>query len=135
MPQPVKLLLNCLVVATLTFGGIVLITLLPTMDFSPYRWEHEIINVENRLALGYVYQILVWMVCATFVALLMLKLKPRKIFIYALVSAFTFVATLRSWHVIASGDIYNSSRELIWILTIPCLYWVFTRIAEQRHSE
>jgi len=134
MPLVVRLGMNCLVVAALTFAGIRAMLLLPVFPFAPTRWTGQYFGTQTVMSLWFIYTIALWAALAALIALLMLALKPRMIVPYGLASAVTFVVTMQSWALVIDGNVYGSLRELIFVLTVPYLYWVFARIARRRHN-
>lgn len=132
MPQALKMTLNGVVVVALTYAGILLMLQLPGSVLSPVQWVGERADPAASLAFLFAYTILSWAVIGAGIAGCMLLLKPRLIFLYGLISAATFVVTLKSWSLVLDGNAYGYLRELVFILTIPYLYWIFVRMANRR---
>ncbi len=135
MPQVLRLGINCLLVAALTFAGTMVSLLLPIFPFDPTRWAGQYFDPLTVMGMWFIYTIIFWAVLGALIAWCMLALKPRMIFLYGLASAITFVITSRSWYFVIDGHTYAYLRELVLVLTIPYLYWVFARIAKRRHNK
>jgi len=86
------------------------------------------------MSLSFIYTILWWAIIGGLVAFVMLVLKPRRVVLYGAVSAAAFIVTLNSWHLVVNGNVYASLRELVLVLTIPYLYWVFVLLVEKRSN-
>jgi hypothetical protein len=131
MPQVLRLGINCLVVAALTFAGIMAMLWLPIFPFDPRLWAGQYFESLTVTGMWFVYSVLLWAVPGALIAFCMLALKPRMIFLYGLASAITFIVTSQSWYFIIDENAFGYLRELIFVLTIPWLYWIFVRVARQ----
>ena len=134
MPPVVKLAINCLVVAGLTLAAIFLFARLPRFTLAPLQWAGKNFDEPTALVFWFVYTVLVWAVLGAVVAWAMLLLEPRKVALYGLASAVTFIVTSQSWSLVAPGNAHAYFRELVFVLTIPALYWIFVRLRRRRHN-
>lgn len=132
MPAALRLTFNAAVVAALTFAGIMAMLQAPTGPLAPTRWAGEYFEPPVVRVLWFAYTVLLWALPAAAVAACMLILKPRRVALYGLVSAVTFVVTLRSWQLLAEGDAFILLREAAFALTIPAFYAWAVRWCERR---
>ncbi len=130
-----KLGVNCILVAGLTLIGIFTFVYLPQFILEPLQWAGKHFDVPIAMAFGFIYTVLVWASLAGVVAWSMLILKPRNPVLYGLASAATFIVTGQSWYLVIHGNAYGYLRELVLVLTIPSLYWVFVRMVRKRHNK
>ena len=131
MSTVVKLGVNCLVVAGLTLAGIFLFARLPRFTLAPLQWAGQHFDQPTAMALWFIYTVLLWAVLGAVIAWAMLLLKPRKVGLYGFTSAVTFIVTSQTWSLVVSGNTYGYVRELVFVLTIPALYWVFVRLTRK----
>jgi len=126
-----KLAVNCILVGSLTFAGLILYVNLPQFSLEPLRWAGQF-DRPIALTILFIYTVLVWAVLATVVAWCMLMLKPRNVLLYGLASVATFIVVGQSWSV---GNAFAYSPELILALTIPGLYWAFVHMAGRKRKK
>ena len=122
MPKMFKVGINCLVVAALTYFGIMVFLRLPIFPISPNLWAGKYFEIQTVMALHFAYTILLWAVFGAVIAFGMLALKPKRIVLYGLASAITFIVTMNSWYLYVDGNTYGYLREIVYVLTIPYLY-------------
>lgn len=134
MPPFVRLGINCLVVAGLTLAGIFLFARLPRFTLQPLQWAGQNFDEPMAMVFWFVYTVLVWAVLGAVVAWAMLLLEPRKVALYGLASAVTFIVTSQSWSLVHAGNAHVYVRELVFALTIPALYGVFVRLRRHSHN-
>lgn len=130
----IKVGINSLVVAALTYGGIMLFLQFPILPISPKLWAGRYFEIETVMAMNFVYTICVWAIFGAVIALGMLVLKPRRIVLYGLASAVTFMVTMSSWYLYVVGNTYGYLLEIVLVLTLPYLYSVYVRLARKRHN-
>ena len=139
MPNALKILLSCLVTALVTVLAFWLMV----------QWEiflsrngfHALIVFSNNVPdvllkpTIYVYDSIRFAAFGSIAAWLMLLLRPRKVWLYALVSAGTlyFVAFLGM--AFASKDTFSIALAVTWLVTIPVLYALFVRLSQKRHNK
>lgn len=133
MPVTIKLGINCILVAGLTLAGIFAFASLPEFTLEPIQWAGEQFDRPIAVAFWFGYTVLNWAVLAAVIALCMLFLKPGNVVLYGLVSAATFIAFSQPWSLISQGYVTAFLREVVLVLTIPLLYWVFAYLAGRRH--
>jgi hypothetical protein len=126
-----KLAVNCVLVGSLTFAGLILYVNLPQFSLEPLRWAGHF-DRPIALTILFIYTVLVWAVLASVVAWCMLMLKPRNVLLYGLASVATFIVVGQSWSV---GNAFAYSPELILALTIPGLYWAFVHMAGRKRKK
>lgn len=132
MPPRIKLAVNCLIVAGFTFMGIMAMLQLPILPIDPRLWAGENFDRSTAMGLSFVYTVLLNAIPAALIAWAMLALKPKKLVLYGLVSAMTFIISMQSWSLVIDGNTYGYVRELMLVLTIPLLYWAFDHVLEAK---
>ncbi|MCP4010244.1 MAG: hypothetical protein GY726_12120 [Proteobacteria bacterium] len=139
MSEALRILVNFLITAALSIGA-------AELNFRVDEWLFR--NVGGALFFfsehysSDTYMFAVWIYDAfrlfaygAIVALLMLLLKPRRIVLYGIASIAPQAWLFGSITVILNESIHHSSLSLISLLTIPLLYWIFSRISENRHNK
>lgn len=129
-----RVVLNGLVVAALTFAGVMAVLMLPTPIASPARWAGQYFEGSTVLVMSFLYNVLVWGVIGALIAAMMQVLQPRIFVLYGLISAVTFIVTMQSWHLVLEWNSYAVLREVVFVLTIPMLYFMFARLASRRRG-
>lgn len=133
MSVAIKFGINCILVAGLTIAGILVFASLPQFTLEPIQWAGQQFDRPTAMAFWFGYTTLIWAVLAAVIALCMLFLKPGNVVLYGLVSAATFIAFSQPWFLASHGYVIAFVRELILVLTIPLLYWMFAHLAGRRH--
>ena len=130
----IKVGINSLVVAALTYGGIMLFLRFPIFPISPKLWAGKYFEIPTVMAMNFVYTICLWAILGAMIALVMLALRPKRIVVYGFASAVTFMVTMNSWYFYVVGNTYSLLLETVLVLTIPYLYSVYVRLARKRHN-
>ena len=133
MSTAIKLGANCIFVAILTIGGVLAFVSLPEFTFKPMYWATEQFGRAGYQAFYFIQSVFWWALIGIVVAFIMLLLKPRRVILYGAASAAAFVLFGQSWSLEADTIWYV--RELIFVATIPFLYWLFVYIRRKRHNK
>jgi hypothetical protein len=120
-------------VAILTIGGVLAFVSLPEFTLKPLYWASEQFDRSGYLAFFFFQSVFWWALIGGVVAFGMLLLKPRRVIPYGLVSAASFILFGQSWSLDTQAIWYF--RELIFVATIPLLYWLFVYLARKRHNK
>jgi len=130
-----RLAINCLVVAGLTLAGFYAMLFLPRfLVVDPLQWVDQYFNRPATMAFWFVYTVLTWAVFGAVIAWCMLFLKPRKVVLYGVASAAIYIVNAQSWYLVLHGSAFAYTRELVFIVTIPLLYWMFVRLAQWKQN-
>ncbi len=139
MSEPLRILVNCLITAALWFGSVWLNVRVDGWLFrdagGALFFFREHYSNDTYMFAVWVYDAFRYLVYGAIVAFLMLLLKPRRIVLYGVASIAPQVWLFGSITVILNESIYHSSLALISLITIPILYWIFSRISENRHNK
>jgi hypothetical protein len=135
MSTSIKLGLNSILVAGLVVVGVLAFVSLPQFTLVPLQWAGQHLDTSGTRAFWFAYTVLTWAAIGSVIALLMLQLKPRKIALYGAVAFAAFVVMGRGWELVLQGNVYGYSRELVFALTVPLLYWAFVRWSDKRHNK
>jgi hypothetical protein len=130
MPTSIKTGINCLIVAGLTVVGFFAFVSLPQFTLEPLLWADRHFDRPATMAFLFVYTVLTWAVLGAVIAWCTLLLRPRKVALYGLASAIAFIVTSQSWTL--HGSTFGYVRELVFVLTVPLLYWLFVRLSGKR---
>lgn len=124
-------IINSVIVAALTVGGIFVSLALP---LTPLQWIRGYFDPSAHITIWYIYGVVSWAVFAAVIALIMLALKPRRVALYGLVSVIAFVVTMQTWSLFSQQLFVAAVRESIMAVSIPFFYWLFTRMARARKN-
>ena len=130
MQLPLKLAINCLVVAGLTVAGFFVFILLPV---EALQWIGERTSRPATSAFWFVYSVLNWAVLGAVIAACMLLLRPRRIVLYGITSVAAFVFLSQPWGLQTTAGWFV--RELVFTVTIPLLYWLFVSLVRRKQGQ
>ena len=120
--------------AALIVFGITVVLQLSPLPSALNVWLTEHLGRSAALIVLFLYPVAIWAMCGATISMILLVLKPRNVVLYGVISAVTFIVTMRSWDLVLEGNFYGSIREIVFILTVPYLYWLVVRMARRRHN-
>jgi hypothetical protein len=138
MQTKLKVLLGCLATALLTL--IAVTAMVEWEEFLYRKGFHALVffsqNVPEELIKPtiYLYDTIRFAFFGSLAALLMLLLKPRQVWFYALVSACALYFYTFMGMAFASQDAFSIVLAITWLITIPLLYAMFVVLSENRHN-
>jgi len=139
MPLGLRTFLNCLLTAFLSYGVFWVVgfteTHLILRGISPINYASDWLSGLSLDISFYFYDVLRFALFGSVAALVMLYLKPRSKVWYCLASIAPLAYTLRIPGVISTGSWPTILISLFWLFTIPALYLLFCRIADDRHNK
>ena len=135
MSTSIKLGVNSILVAGLVVLGVLAFVSLPQFAFAPLQWAGQHLDTSGTWAFWFVYTVMIWAAIGCVIALLMLRFKPRKVALYGAVAFAAFVIFGRGWELVLQGNVLGYTRELVFALTVPLLYWAFVRRSKMIHDK